>query len=136
MRKPITILLWLALLVYAGVRLRNKGKPSWFQQLQGWQKVFGVLAVLLTLLIVLNPEFLALGLLGDTAFFEMLVLVLALQLHLYATRAVYGLRSVLARSLRWLGVPSPGFSYSLAVLWFTAASAISMIHKAWHRLVS
>jgi hypothetical protein len=104
MRKPITILLGLALLAYAGVRLRNKTKPAWFQQLQGWQKLFGGLAVILTLLIVLNPEFLALGLLGDTAFFDMLVLVLGLQLHLYATRAVYGFRIVLSRSLRWLAV--------------------------------
>jgi hypothetical protein len=136
MRKPITILLGLALLAYGGVRLRNKSKPGWFQQLQGWQKVFGALAVILTLLIVLNPEFLALGLLGDTAFFDMLVLVLGLQLHHYATRAFYGFRSVLSRILRWLGMPSPGFSYSLALLWCAAASAISMLHRAWHRLVS
>lgn len=35
----------------------------------------------MTLLIVLNPEFLALGLVGDTALFDALVLFLGLQLQ-------------------------------------------------------
>src|SRR5205809_7834058 len=87
MKNTIIILLGLAMLVYASSRSTAKTKPTRFQGFQGWQKIFGVVAVILTLLIVLNPEFLALGLLGDTAFFDMLVLALSLQLHTYATGA-------------------------------------------------
>ena len=133
MQKPVTILLGLALLAYASIRRRNKSKPGWFQQLKGSQKLFGVLAVILTLLIVLTPEFLPLGLLGDAAFFDVLALVLGLQLHLYATRAVYGCTFVLVRGLRLLAIPRPGFSSSLTLLWFVVASAISMLHRTVHR---
>ncbi len=60
---------------------RNGNKPAWSEHLDGWHKVFGLAAFLLTFLIMLNPEFLALGLLGDAAFFDMLVLALSLQLR-------------------------------------------------------
>jgi hypothetical protein len=47
----------------------NRIKPAWSQQLKGWQKLFGLVGVILAVLIIINPELLALGLLGDTAFF-------------------------------------------------------------------
>jgi hypothetical protein len=57
MQNHSTILLIPVLLTYVSIRRQNKSKPRWFQQLKGWQKVFGALAFILTLLIVLNPEF-------------------------------------------------------------------------------
>jgi uncharacterized membrane protein YkgB len=85
MQKVTLILFALSILAYASTRSLNKTKPSWFQHLKGWQKIFGTLAVVLTLLIILNPEFLALGLVGDTAFFDLLILALSLQMHASAT---------------------------------------------------
>ena len=136
MLKATIILLGLALFVWASARSPNKGKLTWFQLLKGWQKIFGVVAVILTLLIVLNPEFLPLGLLGDTAFFDMLVLALSLQLHQYATLAFRVFARVLSRGARSLGIPSPRFSYALAVLSATIASVLSTLHKAAHRIFS
>src|SRR5947207_12324046 len=67
-------------------RMRKRKGFGSFHQMTGWQKVFGILAVVAAIVIVMNPEFLCLGLLGDTAFFDVLVLGLSLQLHQLATR--------------------------------------------------
>ncbi|MEY4484787.1 MAG: hypothetical protein RL693_2239 [Verrucomicrobiota bacterium] len=56
-------------------------KPQWLQHLKGSQKLLGLVALVGVLLIMMSPEFVALGLLGDAAFFDMLVLVLTLQMH-------------------------------------------------------
>ena len=58
------ILLGMAMLLCASTRPAGKSRPSRFQHLKGWEKLFGILAVVMTLLIILNPEFLALGLVG------------------------------------------------------------------------
>ena len=136
MKNTTIILLGLAMFAYASTRSTDKTKPTRFQQFQGWQKIFGVVAVILTLLIVLNPEFLALGLLGDTAFFDMLVLALSLQLHTYATHAWRRFATVVTRGVRWAGIPSPGLCYLLAVSTLAIASAVSAFQKAVHRIVS
>jgi len=60
---------------------QSRNKPAWSEHLKGWQKVFGLAAFILMILIMMNPEFLALGLLGDAAFFDILVLALSLQLR-------------------------------------------------------
>ena len=136
MQKVTIILLGLTMLAYAITRSPDKTKLSRFQHLKGWQKVFGVLAIILTLLIILNPEFLALGLIGDTAFFDMLVLALSLQLHMVATRAFCSCVAVLSRGVRWLGIPSPGLRYLLAVLTPAIAGAVTAFQKAVHRILS
>jgi hypothetical protein len=136
MQKATIILLGLALLAYASTRSPDKTKLPRFPHLKGWQKIFGVLAVILTLLIILNPEFLALGLLGDTAFFDFLVLALSLQVHVFATRAFHSCVEVLSRGARWLGIPSPGLRYLLAVLTPAIAVAVTALHKAVHRILS
>jgi len=46
-----------------------------------WRLLIGMAAVLVVLLILMNPEFLGLGLLGDTAFFDLLLLGVSLQLE-------------------------------------------------------
>ena len=71
MRKPIVILLSLALGALALTRLR-RNKPALFHNLKGWQKLLGLLAILIAVIILLNPEFLALGLLGDSTMLDML----------------------------------------------------------------
>lgn len=118
------------------IRSRNKSKPNWFRHLSGSQKIFGVVAFLLALVILMNPEFLALGFLGDTAFFDMLVLAIGLQLHTHVLRAGRWLIAALRRTMRWAGIPSPGFYYAVAVAPVLIGSAISVVQKAVHRILS
>jgi len=87
-------------------------------------------------LILINPEFLALGLLGDTAFFEMLVLALSLQMHLFVTRAFYRCVDVLSGVVRWVGIPSPGLLYCVAVVTPIVAGAVALFQRTLHRKLS
>jgi len=107
-----TVLIFVALILLAcALRRSNRIEPVRSQHLKGWQKVFGLAAVIMALLILINPEFLALGLLGDTAFFDMLVLALSLQMHTFAVRAFRTCFDALCRLLRWLGIPSLGLRW-------------------------
>jgi hypothetical protein len=126
----------LALLAWGARRARAEGKLKWLNQLTGSQKIFGVVAFLLVLLILLNPEFLALGFLGDTAFFDMLVLAIGLQLHTHFSRIVRGAIIALRKTARWAGIPSPGLLYLIAVSTVLIASAVSVLQKAAHRIFS
>jgi hypothetical protein len=57
-----------------------------------------VIAVFLVLLMAMNPEFLALGFLGDAAFFDIMVLALSLQMNMIASRVWQGTGLVFGRS--------------------------------------
>ena len=122
--------------IFASARSPNKAKPTWFQHLRGWQRLLGVLAAILTLLIVLNPEFLALGFLGDAAFFDMMVLALSLQMHTFAAGAFRACVKALSKGVGWLGIPSPGLSYLLAVTTIVIGSAVYAFQRAVHRFLS
>jgi len=104
------------MLAYAGSRSPDKTRPSRFQHLKGWQKIIGFLAILLTLLIILNPDTLALGLFGDSAFFDIMVLALSAQISVFSTSAFHKCVDVLSKVVRWLGIPSPGLRCLLAYL--------------------
>ena len=136
MQSVTIILLGLAMLAYASARSTNKTLPARFPHLKGWQKIFGVLAIIFTLLIVLNPEFLALGLLGDTAFFDMLVMAMSLQMHMFVRRAFHSCVDVLSRGVRTVGIPSPGLRYLLFVLTPVITGAVAAFQKALHRTLS
>jgi hypothetical protein len=82
------------------------------------------------MLIILNPEFLALGLLGDTAFFDMFVLALSLQMHMVVARACRACVTVLIRRVWWIGIPSPGLRYLLAVSALAIGNAATIVRKA------
>jgi hypothetical protein len=127
------IILVTLLLLACALNRPTRIEPAWSRCLQGWQKVFGLAAVIMTLLIVLNPEFLALGLLGDTAFFDMLVLALSLQMHMFAARAFRRCVEVLRRSWRWLGIPSLGLRYLLTVSIPAFGRALSKFYQDLHR---
>jgi hypothetical protein len=136
MRNTEIILLCLGILAYASTRSSRGTGQTRLPQIRGWQKVFGVIAVVLAFLILLNPDFLALGLLGDTTFFDMLVLALTLQLHLYATRVYRACVTGFSRGMRRLGIPSPGLSFALAAVCVIIGSAVSTVHKAVQRILS
>src|SRR5438128_200179 len=124
------ILLALTLLAYAATRSTEYTKPPRFPHLKGWQKIFGLVAIIGAMLILMNPELLALGILGDTAFFDMLVLALSLQMHTFVRRAFHRCVDVLARCARSLGIPSPGLRYLLFVLTPFVTGAVATIQKA------
>jgi hypothetical protein len=134
MQNKTVILIGVALLAYASARSPDKTRPSRFQHMKGWQKLLGVLAIVMALLIILNPEFLALGFIGDTAFFDVLVVAISLQLQVILVRIWYFVRTVLFRDLRLFFTPSPGTSYLLAVSALAIASVVSAIQKVIHRI--
>lgn len=125
MQTTPVILIGIAIIAYAFPPAPGRQQPAWFQHLIGWQKLFGAVAVVLTLLIILNPEFLALGLLGDTAFFDMLVLAMGLQMHTLAVQTCRWCVALLKRGVPRVWIPSPALSYLLTVSALAIASAAS-----------
>ena len=132
MRQTIIILMCLAFIAYAITRSSSQR----FEHLNGWQKLFGWIAVCLALLILINPDFLALGLLGDTTFFDVLVMALSLQMLVIVQWAWRGLIMKFVRSVRWIGIPSPGLRLLLAFSAVAIGGAVSSIQRVLHRILS
>ena len=130
------IILALGMLFFANARSGAKARPRLSGKFQGWQRIIGVLAVVAALLILLNPEFLALGLLGDTAFFDLLVLALSLQMHGFVRRVWHESVTFVLGVARWLGTPSFGFRYLLFVSALFLTSAAVRLQKLVERIVS
>ena len=126
----IILFVTVMMLVIAFNQSPARAKPRWWQHLKGWQKVIGLVAFVGVLLIMINPEFLALGLLGDTAFFDMLVLALSLQMHTFVIRTFRWCVTVLARGVRYVGIPSPGLRYLLAISTLAIGNAAAIVRKA------
>lgn len=135
MQKIIIILAGFVLIACMFVRRSERMRP-WFAHLSGWQKLFGLIAVILAVLILINPDFLALGLLGDTTFFDVLVLALSIQMLVSVQWVWRSLVTVVVKSLRWAGIPSPGMRDLLTVSVVALGSAISSIQKVVHRILS
>ncbi len=136
MQTKIIILLGLGIVAAGFIRGTHRRKPAWAQHMKGWQWFFGMIGVVLTVLIIFNPELVALGLLGDSAFFDMLVLALGLQMHMFAVQTCRRCVTVLAKGGRWLRIPSPGLSYLLAISMVVIESAVSTFQKIVHRICS
>ena len=128
------ILLGLAILAFAFNRVRNKTKPVQPQRLKWWKTLVHVVAVILAVLVVLNPEFLALGILGDTAFFDLLVLLLSLQLQTLGAQVWGCVAGMFSGIMRWW---TPRLSYLLIISAFAAVgTAVSTVQKIVQRLSS
>ena len=129
MRQTIIILACLAFITYAIIRRSGQR----FAHFTGWQKLFGLIAVLLAVLILLNPDFLALGLLGDTTFFDLLVMGLSLQMLAFIQPAwryvVLGFTPI-QRFVNWR------IYATSTVLLFVFADIISTVQKVVHRISS
>jgi hypothetical protein len=137
------IVLGLAILTCALTMLPDRTKLAWSARLNAWHALVGVIAVILALLILLNPEFLALGLLGDTAFFDMLVLLISLQLrtagtHLWDCIQTLGSQSwdCIIRAFSEI-IYSPSLIYLLVLSIFAAVGdMVSTAQKFLHRISS
>lgn len=132
MRETFIILVGLAFIVCAVSRRLQRR----FEHLNGWQKLFGLIAFFLAVLILMNPDFLALGLLGDATFFDVLVIALSLQMLGFVQMAWRCLRTNFVRGMRLARIPSPGLRYLLAFSMVAIGSAVSTIQKFVHRISS
>lgn len=130
------ILLGLAILAYAFTREPNRIKLARSPHLKGRQKLFGLIAFIFALLILLNPELLALGLVVDAAFFDVLVLLISLQLQSFADRTWCRVRGVFSKMTRAM-IPRISMELELVVLALAPiGNAFSAIQKAVHRISS
>ena len=129
------ILLALATLAYISAQ-PNKVRLSQAYRGNAWQKIAGALAVIIAILILINPELLGLGLLGDAAFFDVLVFLISLQLQTLAAQVWRRISEVFCRTLRRMKIPSPGLSYVLAAATVLIATVISSLQKVAQRLSS
>ena len=84
MRGIYAIIFGLALFACALSRVPDRYKPS--AHLQSWRTLIGLVAMIMAILIVITPEFYALGLLGDSSFFDLLVLAIGIQLQVMVSR--------------------------------------------------
>ena len=128
--KTLMVLFALAVFGYAMNRRPAQGTPRRFQHLQGWQKLLGLIALLAAFLMLLNPEFLALGLVGDAAFFDVLVLLLSVQLHALCGRAWDYARRVFSTVARFLMLRLAFSAAAIAVAVAPIGNAMSAIRKA------
>lgn len=126
-------MLGLAMLAYAITRVPDKYKPAWFQRLGSWQMWIGLVALIIAMLIVINPEFYCLGLLGDTAFFDLLVLAITFQLQTVVARA-WGYAVAGFSKIRRFVSRRAYLTCSLMILAFT--DVVSSIEKIAHRISS
>lgn len=130
-------LLLFGLAILAGCamkRVQRRTKPAWAEHFKGWHKVLGALAVVCAFLILLNPELAALGLLGDSAFFDVLVLALGLQMQTVFAQAWQRCRHVLTQAVLWLRTPSLGTIYLLGMASLAFASALAALQRIIHRI--
>lgn len=135
MNSKVIILLGI-LMLCAFSRPEQRRGFTWLRELTGVQKVFGVLALVFAIIIMANPEFICLGLLGDTAFFDLFVLALSLQLHGWASRLWHGTVASFCKWFGWLKFPSPGMAYLMAALTFAVISFGSAVQKVLNRISS
>ncbi|HTB82093.1 MAG TPA: hypothetical protein VK742_00430 [Candidatus Sulfotelmatobacter sp.] len=75
------ILFGLALFAFALGILPDKYRPAWIHRFTTWQLLIGLVALVVAIFIVITPEFYALGILGDSSFFDILVLAITFQLR-------------------------------------------------------
>jgi hypothetical protein len=126
-------LVGVAVLAYLVSRAGERTRPARQQGIPLWQRWVGFGVVVLAVLIVVTPEFAALGLLGDTAFFDLLVLLLGLQLHAIGAQARCWVTGLVSRVLWW--IMAPRISYLVALSTWTALAGLgSQLRKIVQRV--
>jgi hypothetical protein len=133
MRKTPAIIFGLALFAYALARVPDKFKPKWSQRLKSWQMLIGLLAVIMAVLIVMNPELYALGILGDSAFFDLLVLAISLQLQTTVSRVWHLVTAWLSKATRRMSMQ---ICFELWCLVAFVSIFVSAVQKTVHRIFS
>jgi hypothetical protein len=125
-----------AIFMAARTRRTAKPQPAWAVQLRGWHKIFGLVALGLALVIMLNPEFLALGLVGDAAFFDVLVLLLSLQLKDFVLQAWSCLPGLFERAVPRMVARLSMSPAMLLLIFMPLVELVLAIRKAAHDIFS
>ena len=128
-----TIIFGLALFVFALSILPDKYRPTWIHRLTSWQMLIGLVAVIVASVIVATPEFYALGILGDSAFFDLLVLAISFQLRgigAWVWRYVVLGFTPIQRFVNWR------IYATSTTLLFIFAGIVSTVQKVVHRISS
>ena len=100
MQSTAPLLILFAILVWGTTQKRHASLPLSAEPANPLQQLCTLLAFVAGLLIILNPEFLALGLLTDASFFDLLIVLLSVQLQFNAARAWDFLSAILSRVMR------------------------------------
>ncbi|HTV41562.1 MAG TPA: hypothetical protein VMF08_13350 [Candidatus Sulfotelmatobacter sp.] len=124
-----TTIIGLALFGFVLALLPDKYKPKWIYRLNWWQMLIGLIAVVAAIVILATPEFCALGLLGDSTFFDILVLAISIQLQVILSRI--GVRAVSA--VKWTIRRMVIMAMLLAM---AAQDMAAVAQKVVHRLLS
>src|SRR4051794_11787411 len=114
MRPAPNILIILAILVWICIRRSSGLKSANSDKLRWWQKLVAIVALLCVVMIAVNPEFWALGLLGDTTFFDVFVLLMSIQLQMTLVWVWRWGGEFFSRALRWIIRPRPRWSHLMA----------------------
>ncbi len=135
MHTILALVLGVITIGYAFGRVLDKTNPRAAQRLELWQKSVGLAAFILAVVIVITPEFAALGLLGDATFFDLLVLLVSLQLQSVAVQARWWLAGFVKRVMWWMMTPRMSYLLVLSV-WVAIAGLVSHIAGAFRRISS
>ena len=128
-----TTIFGLAILGFVTALLPDRYKPKWTLRLNWWQMLIGLIAVVAAIVIVATPEFYALGILGDSTFFDILVLAISIQLQ--GILSQIGLRVVSA--IKWtIRTISLHMAIDAMILAFIAHDVVTVAQKVAHRLLS
>jgi hypothetical protein len=133
MQMTPSIIFGLALFAYALIWMPDKYRPTWTRRLNSWQTLIGLVALIAAILIVLNPEFYALGILGDSAFFDLLVLAISCRLQVFGSRAWRYFAEECSIIKRFLNLRI--FATYVTML-FIFTVMVSTIQKVVHRISS
>lgn len=128
-----TTLIGLAIFVFALSKVPGGFKSGGPSRLKWWQALAGLLAVAAAILIVLNPEFLALGILGDSVFFDLLVLCLSLQIQSLGARVWSWVATGFSRIIRVTSMRNGWLFWAVTSFFYATVAAIQ---KAVHRISS
>jgi hypothetical protein len=128
-----TAIFGLALFIYALTRMPDKYKPTWTHHLNSWKALIGLVAVIAAILIVMNPEFYALGILGDSTFFDILVLAISLQLQGVLFRIWHHVVAGFSKTKQFIGLR---IFVTCSMMIFVFTDAISVIQRVVHRISS
>jgi hypothetical protein len=120
----------IAIALVAFMRLRRRSTPLALLPLGRWKWLFLVIGAVCAVLVVFNPEYLALDLLGDAAFFDVFVLALTLQMYLLMSDGGHRAGHAIRDGLRCLTMPNTAIGTMIALLPFVIASTSNMVRNA------
>jgi hypothetical protein len=133
MQMTPAIIFGLVLFVFALACVPDKYRPAWTRRLGSWQTLIGLVAFIAAILIIMNPEFYALGILGDSAFFDLLVLAITCQLCVISSRVWSRVVAGLYMVSRFMRLQ---MYVTSSMLLFVLSDVAATVQKAVHRMSS